>query len=231
MDQNVFLNPQATTPFRFEDPQPNILSNFWGTYHFPELGGKPLIEREALGGWKLQGVLRADNATLIANPGSVGSSGNTGGSQYGTSQTYTELQNPKASYRSYTRYFNTCYENSSGALVYTTVSGSGAIVPGCDSTNNNVPAYRANPEFTLNSLGPYMNVRELVHPLLDVSLFKTFKIHESTSFEIRGEFFNALNTPNFGGPGTTPGSSSWGYVTLTQANDPRLTQLTARINF
>ena len=225
MDQNVYLNPQATTPFRYQDSQPNLLSNVWGTYHFSKLEGKPLIERETLGGWKLQGVLRANNAPLISNPGS------TGGSQYGTSQTYTQLASPKAAYRSYSRYFNTCYENSSGALVYTTVSGSGAIVPGCDSTNGNIPAFKANPSFTLNNIGPYMNVRQLVHPLMDVSLFKTFKIHESTNFEIRGEFFNALNTPNFGGPGTTPGSSSYGYVTMTQVNDPRLTQLTARINF
>jgi len=231
MDQNMFQNPQSQTTLRFEDPQPNILSNFWGTYHFPDLNGKNIIEREALGGWKVQGVLRADNASKIANPGSVGSGGGTGGSQYGTSQTYTQLMSPKAAYRSYTRYFNTCYENSSGALVYTSVSGSGAVVPGCDSTNNNIPAFRANPSFTLNNIKPYMDVRQLVHPLMDVSLFKTFNIHESINFEIRGEAFNVMNTPNFGGPGTTPGSSSYGYVTLTQSNDPRLIQLTARINF
>jgi hypothetical protein len=231
MDQNIFLNPQQTTPARFQDQQPNILSNIFGTYHFPELAGKPLALREALGGWKLQGVLRAYNGILLNNPGAVGSPGNAGGSQYGTSQTYTQLRNPKSAYRSYTRYFNTCWENSAGVLQYTTVSASGAIVPGCDSTNNNTPAFQATPSFTLNSIGPYMNVRELVHPLADASLFKTFTIREATNFEIRGEFFNVLNTPNFGAPGTSPGSSSWGYVTMTQQNDPRLVQLTARINF
>ncbi|MGA3160509.1 MAG: carboxypeptidase-like regulatory domain-containing protein [Terracidiphilus sp.] len=233
MDQNYYLNPQqfGLTPTRVQDAQPNLLANLWGTYHFSELKSKPLVVREILGGWKLQGVLRAYNAILINNPGSVSSPGNAGGSQYGTSQTYTQLQNPKLGYRSYTRYFNTCYENSSGALVYTTVSGSGAIVPGCDSTNGNVPAFRANPSYTLNSIGPYMNLRELVHPLMDASLFKTFQIRGSLNFEIRGEFFNALNTPNFGVPGTTPGTSSYGIVTMTQQNDPRLTQLTARINF
>jgi xanthine/uracil permease len=75
------------------------------------------------------------------------------------------------------------------------------------------------------------DVRQLVHPLMDLSLFKKFQLHESLNFEIRGEFFNVLNTPNFGGPGTTPGSSNYGVVTLTQTNDPRLTQLTARLNF
>jgi hypothetical protein len=233
MDQNYYLNPEqvGSTPTRVQDQQPNLLANLWGTYHFSELSGKPLVVREILGGWKLQGVLRAYNAILINNPGSVSSPGNAGGSQSGTSQTYTQLQSPKLAYRSYSRYFNTCYENSSGALVYTTVSGTGAIVPGCDSTNGNIPAFRANPSFTLNSIGPYMNLRELVHPLMDASLFKTFQIKGSTNFEIRGEFFNALNTPNFGVPGTTPGTSSYGIVTMTQQNDPRLTQLTARINF
>ena len=60
---------------------------------------------------------------------------------------------------------------------------------------------------------------------MDLSLFKIFPIHESTTFEIRGEFFNILNTPNFGSPGTGLGSSSWGVVTLTQANDARIGQL------
>jgi hypothetical protein len=178
-----------------------------------------------LGGWKLQSVLRMADGTLINNPGS------TGGSQYGTSTTYTQLRKPKTATRSYVRYFNTCWQNAAGALQYTTVSGTGAIVPGCDSTNNNLPAFAQNANFTLNNIGPYMNLRQLVHPLMDLSLFKQFKIHESANFEIRGEFFNVLNTPNFGGPGTGPGTSTWGFVTQTQANDPRLTQLTARINF
>ena len=224
MDQNVYLNPQDSTPFRYQDPNPNLIANIFGTYHFWEFNDKPSYWRNSLGGWSLNGVLRAYNGSLIANPGSVG------GSAYGTSTTYTQLINPKLAYRSYSRFFNTCYENSSGALVYTTVNGNGAITPGCDS-NSTVPAFRQNPQFTLNSTGPYMNVRQLVHPLMDLSLFKQFKISERGNFEIRGEFFNIMNTPNFGGPGTTPGSSSYGLVTLTQANDPRLTQLTARVKF
>jgi hypothetical protein len=225
MDRTAFLNPQDATTFRFQDNQPNILSNVWGTYYFPEFKGKPVYERVPFGGWKLQGVLRMADGTLINNPGS------TGGSQYGTSTTYAQLRKPKTATRSYARFFNTCWANAAGVLQYTTVSGTGTVVPGCDSTNNNLPAFQANPSFTLNSIGPYMNLRQLVHPLVDASLFKQFQIRESVSFEIRGEFFNVMNTPNFGGPGTGPGSATYGLVTLTQANDPRLTQLTARINF
>jgi hypothetical protein len=75
------------------------------------------------------------------------------------------------------------------------------------------------------------SIRTIVHPLADASLFKKFPIHENATFEIRGEFFNVLNTPNFGGPGATPGGTTYGVVTLNEANDARIGQLTARFNF
>jgi hypothetical protein len=233
LDRNVFLNPQDPALFRYRDVQPSILSNVFGTYRFAALRNKPWYEKYTLGYWSLHGVLRAYNGSLIANPGAVPNPGSsaTGGSQYGTALTYTQLRSPKTAYRTYQRYFNTCYENAAGALVYTSIGATGAIIPGCDSTNNNSPAFQANSLFARNALGPYMDLRQLVHPLVDLSAFKTFPIAEGTSFEIRGEFFNAFNTPNFGGPATAPGNSNWGMVTMTQANDPRLIQLTARFNF
>ena len=230
MDQNVYLNPQDSAPFRYQDPNPNILANIFGTYHFTKLDGHPAYERLPLGGWSLQGVLRAYTGPLVPAPGTT-TAGQTTGSQYGTATSYTQIGNPRQGNRSYSRSFNTCYENSAGALVNTSVSSTtGAVTPGCDNTST-LPAFRQNPQFTLSSVAPYLNIRELVHPLMDLSLFKQFKIHEALNFEIRGEFFNVLNTPNFGAPGTTPNTTSYGLVTLTQVNDPRLIQLTARINF
>jgi len=218
-DDNYFLNPQSTSLHKFEDNQPNILLNVFGTYHFPEFRGKSMLVREPLGGWALHGVLRAYNGSLINNPGAVGSGGGTGGSQYGTSQTYVQLQNPKMSHNTYGQFFNNCYINQAGTVVG-------------PSTCQSNPAFQQTWQFTLNTLTPYMDVRQRVHPLYDFSLFKQFPIHESDNFEIRGEFFNAFNTPNFGSPGTTPtSSSSYGIVTMTQQNDPRLIQLTARFNF
>jgi hypothetical protein len=138
----------------------------------------------------------------------------------------TPLSSPRLGNATYGRYFNTCYENAAGALVMTTPSA-----PACDSASS-IPAFQQHLSFTLNNIGPYMNdVRQRVHPLFDFTLFKQFQLHESLNFEIRGEFFNLFNTPNFGGPNTSLGSASYGIVTLTQANDPRLTQLTARLNF
>jgi hypothetical protein len=231
MDRNIFLNPQDATLFHYQDSQPNLQANVFGIYRLPVFNSKPWYLQQTLGHWTLHGVLRAYDGVLISNPGAVGNTTSNGGSQYGNSLTYTQLVNPRTAYRTYARYFNTCYLNQSGAMVMTSVNAStGVITPGCDSLTS-TPAFQQNWNFTRNTLGPYMNLRELVHPLVDLSLFKQFPIHEETNFEIRGEFFNAFNTPNFGGPGTTPGSTSWGYVTLTQANDPRLIQLTARLNF
>jgi hypothetical protein len=237
MDKNVFLNPQDTNLFRYQDSQPNLIANAWGTYHFPEFTNKPLALREALGGWKLQGVLRAANGPLISNPGSTGGNANNP-SAGNPGFTYQQLINPTPASRSYATEFNPCYQ------VWTEGTGSSigtwANAPNCTSANS-TPAFKQMPLFTLNTLGPYMNIRQLVYPLADASLFKTFKIRGSASFEIRGEFFNVLNTPNFGGPGTSPtasvisGTTIYPYAYVNQpggqANDARLTQLTARFNF
>src|SRR5579871_2974851 len=211
MDQTTYLNAQDNfdSPFRYEDSNPNLVANLVGIYQFSSLSDRPGYVRVPFGGWQMNVVLRAQNGGLVATPGNV-----------------TPLSTPRLGNATYGRYFNTCYENAAGALVMTTASA-----PGCDSASS-TPAFQQHLAFTLNNIGPYMNgVRQRVHPLVDFSLFKQFKLRERLNFEIRGEFFNVLNTPNFGGPGTTPGSSSYGVVTLTQANDPRLTQLTARINF
>ncbi len=211
MDQNTYLNPQdnLNQPFRYMDPNSTLVGNLVGIYELPRLAGRPALERETLGGWQMNTVLRAQNGNLVNNPGNV-----------------TPLSNPRLANPTYHRSFNTCYLNAAGVPVQSTPNA-----PACDSLSP-TPAYQQHLAFTLNNNGPYMgSVRQVIHPLLDLSLFKQFKIHESANFEIRGEFFNVLNTPNFGGPGTGLGSSNFGVVTLTQANDPRLTQLTARINF
>jgi hypothetical protein len=81
-----------------------------------------------------------------------------------------------------------------------------------------------------------LNLRYPFHPEVDASLFKQFLIHEGINFELRGEFFNLLNSPNFGGPSTTLGAANAGSAAsasgvLTQASDSRIGQLTVRLNF
>ena len=191
-----------------QDPNATIIANVFGTIQLPKFQKQPYIERLFMGGWQFNGVFRAANGPLVPAPAGVNIIG--------------PVSQPSPTYA---RYFNTCYENTSGALVASTPQA-----PGCDALSP-TPAYQQRLSFTTQSNSLYLGVRERIYPLVDASLFKKFAIGEGRSFEIRGEFFNILNTPNFGAPGTTIGNSSFGVVTQTQVNDPRIGQLTARINF
>jgi carboxypeptidase family protein len=209
----VMLHTAYLNPFDFklesvQDPNATILANVFGTVELPRFAAKPYAERLILGGWEFNGVFRAANGPLISAPSNVNVIGP------------VNQANPTNA-----RFMNTCYENSSGALVQSTPSA-----PACDSLSP-TPAYQQRISFTSQVNSTVIGVRQRIHPLVDASLFKQFALGEGRSFEIRGEFFNILNTPDFGGPGTGIGSSTFGVVTLTQANDPRIGQLTARLNF
>jgi hypothetical protein len=51
MDQNIYLNAQdpLSSPFRYQDPSPNLVGNLVGIYQFPSLSGKRTLERYTLG--------------------------------------------------------------------------------------------------------------------------------------------------------------------------------------
>lgn len=204
-----------------QDPGASLVGNVFGTYELPKFEQLNYAERQVLGGWKVNMVLRAQNGSLIGAPGGV-----------------YQIGDPYPAPHTWQRFFNTCYQNYAGVNVATGTSGSGASavpIPACDATSPN-PAYRQRYSYTIQSNPVYMPLRQRVWPLMDASLFKQFAIGEGRSFEIRGEFFNVLNRPNFGGPGTGLGSTSYGAIQLgstlpSQANDARIGQLTARINF
>jgi hypothetical protein len=139
------------------------------------------------------------------------------------------------------RQFNTCYENSTGAPVPTVPNSNGLTntSTACDAQSP-TPAFQQRPSYpTQQTNSPYLNIRQQYYPLVDASLFKQFAIKEGINFEIRGEFFNVLNTPIWGGPSTTLGAANAGSSSsaatsngfFSQVNDPRIGQLTARINF
>jgi len=155
-------------------------------------------ERLVLGGWRFNSVFRAANGPLVSAPGNVNIIGP------------VQQANPTND-----RFINTRYENTTGQLVMSTPSA-----PACDSLST--PANQQRLSYTSQSNSTVVGVRQRIHSLVDASLFKQFAIGEGKSFEIRGEFSNVLNTPKFGGPGTGLGSSTFGKVTLTQANDPRM---------
>jgi hypothetical protein len=63
----------------------------------------------------------------------------------------------------------------------------------------------------------------------DTSLYKTFKIHESTNFEFRAESFNTFNHTEFNNIGSSFGNSTFGQATTTW--DPRVLQFGGKLNF
>jgi hypothetical protein len=67
---------------------------------------------------------------------------------------------------------------------------------------------------------------------LNSTLARTFQIHERLRLQIRGDFFNTLNTPPFGPPNGNVTSLTFGQVTtLTTAAPGRILQLGARFSF
>jgi hypothetical protein len=65
---------------------------------------------------------------------------------------------------------------------------------------------------------------------LDSSLFKTFRITEGISMQIRTDAFNTFNHPNFAAPDTTVGDPSEGKVFSTSVNNRQM-QFGARLFF
>ncbi|MBO0783868.1 MAG: TonB-dependent receptor, partial [Ktedonobacteraceae bacterium] len=209
IDSFQYMNPTDSAPEWYKDPNPNRLLTMAIMYSLPGLTATPRFVRSVLGGWQFNSALRRYNGLLVANPANV-----------------TQLSDPRISDPTYGRYFNTCYLDATGKMVMTAPNR-----PACDSTSS-IPAFKLNNSFTLNTLGPNMTgVRARGGTRLDASLFKVFKIHEQTTFELRAEFFNALNSPVYGIPNLSPGNAAYGKISLTQQNDPRLGQLTVRINF
>jgi len=218
MDKNIYLNPQDnwSNLFRYEDPQPNRLFRVGFTYSPPIPKLKNAVLDSLVGGWQVNGVLRWQNGVLINNPGGA----------------IPLLKSPKTANPSNSHFFDTCYIDTNGVIRDPNGPGAGSCAPG------DVPAFQqlngspTGPPFALNVIGPFMNgIRSQVTPLFDASLFKKFLIRERFNLELRGEFFNLTNTVNFGNPNTSLTSSQFGFITRTQANDPRIGQVTIRLNF
>jgi hypothetical protein len=194
-----------------QDNNPTMFGNIFGTVQLPKLLAKPAYERLFIGGWQLNIVARLSNGPLVAAPANVNIVGS-------TRQPHETLY----------REFNTCYQSvntTTGAYTTQNTALNASGVPtltGCDATSPSV-AFQQRLSYTQQTNSQYLNIREPLKPQADLSMFKQFIVREGVSFEIRGEFFNVLNTPNYGGPNTTLGNAAFGSAASAS--------LTARINF
>ncbi len=199
-----FLNDVDDAPTFYQDSQPNLLFTLTALYRLPTLNQRNIVERFILGGWQANLVVRKQNGALVANPANV-----------------IPLGDPHIGSQSYSKMFNTCYLTATGK----------PSTPSC-AVGAAVFQQETNSAYVIQTIHPYMDrVRNIIKPNFDLSMFKVFRLHESQTFEIRGEFFNVLNSANFTAPDTTITALTYGSVTFTQVNDPRIGQLTARFNF
>lgn len=154
-----------------------------------------------LKGWQANGVYVAQVGFPLATP-----------SGYYSSGIDPSLANPTQ-----TRFFNTCTVTTSGART------------NCASTDEQ-PAFIQQRSMTLRTLSlRFPSIRPPRVPSLDISMFKAFQLREGLKLQFRAEAFNATNSPQFGNPSTSLGSTTPGVVTLTQVNDPRNIQLALKL--
>jgi hypothetical protein len=64
----------------------------------------------------------------------------------------------------------------------------------------------------------------------DLGLSKRINLREYMTLQLRGEAFNALNTPQFAAPNTTVTTTAFGTVTGS-SQLPRTMEVSARIQF
>ena len=121
--------------------------------------------------------------------------------------------------QSYDEWFNTCTLLTTG------------VRSGCASASSPIAWMQLKPNQLPTASSYFPNLRNPWAPNVNVSLFKQFKFNERTSLELRGEAFNATNTPIYQGPNTNITSPLFGTITRSQQNFPRNMQLALRLQF
>jgi hypothetical protein len=174
-----------------------------GNYALPFFSHAHGIAAVFLKGWQANGIFMREVGFPLAAPSGFYSSG----------------IDPSLPDPTLTRYFNTCTLLTSGNR------------QNCASTTEPIAFIQQQP-FTLRTLSlRFPSLRPAKVPNADVSLFKSFTLHERLRLQFRAEAFNLTNSPQFGQPSTSLTSTSAGVTTLTQVNDPRNIQLALRLMF
>jgi carboxypeptidase family protein/TonB-dependent receptor-like protein len=175
-----------------------------GGYDLPLFKNSNTWLRNIAGGWKVNGIATLQSGLPIGTPGGVFLIGD---------PRLPEGQQSRA------RWFNTCTLTATGAR------------QNCASASE-TPVFQVQPAFTLRSHSTrFSDIRTSRPVQIDLSLFKTFTLKEGVALQFRAEAFNFTNTPWFGGPNTTAGSSAFGVVTPSQVNDQRNVQLALKLIF
>ena len=169
-----------------------------------------------LGGWKTSAIISA----LSGLPFTITTTSATPGTTQTANQTGAYQVTHNVSNAANTAWFNTASFVAPGACAAYSATNPVACAVGNTQRNQ----FRGPGYFSDN-----------------LSLFKNFPlVHERVSLETRVDAFNMTNTPAFGLPGSTVGSSSFGKITSTLSSGvgnvngvggPRVLQASAKITF
>ena len=213
-----YNNSVFTDPFNFafdrglanfDVRQRVVISGLWQIpWDRPFRGGNAFL-RKLTAGWQLNGIAQFQTGT----PFTIYSNSNS--SQEHTGFDRADLVGPKHIFnpRKIQQFTADCNPGATAGNFFFDPTA-------YDCTN--VPVFTFGDSGRNSVRGPGRNN-------FDFSIFKTFKMGESKSFEFRSEFFNAFNHTNFMNPNHFGGNSLFGQV--TQARDPRLIQLALKFYY
>jgi len=116
-------------------------------------------------------------------------------------------------------------------------TGISAALPGGPQFCNNcayfnTAAFTETPTYAFGNVSRYLpDVNNPTSWNVDTLIEKSGQIREGVRLMFRAELFNALNTVDYSGPTTSITSSTFGKITLSQANTPRQVQFSLRLKF
>jgi Carboxypeptidase regulatory-like domain len=98
--------------------------------------------------------------------------------------------------------------------------------------NNDKTCYSARPPFSFRTVRDRFDwIRDPAVPQLNMAVAKKLQITERWQLEMRGEAFNATNTPLLRGPNTDYTNPQFGKLPIQQDNFPRNIQIGMRLRF
>ena len=199
-----------TGPSDFNHTHIFVASYAWD---LPKFNGMSALERWTIGGWTWSGIFTAstgDPLNLLA----------------GTNRSGTNLGGDRVDFVGPANE----YGGVPAQATRTPCSGTQACVPWLNKS------VFANP-----ALGTFGNVGKDAfngpsHWNMDMALIKNFypvKAHENVTVQLRGEFFNIFNHPQFGDPTATFSSGNFGQIrgTIGGASDYRIIQFALKLSF
>ena len=179
--------------------------SFGGNYQLPFFQSAKGFAGQVLGGWQLNGSLIWQTGLPFTVTDSTSTSGVIGLSTERPNLTGASLFTPSKTVGSTGQYLNP----AAFALPASSASGSTAL--GTEPRNVDY--------------GPRQSV-------VNMSLFKTFRLTERFNLQFRTEVFNLPNHPVFGNPNTTFGNANFGTITqLAGPYNPRQIQFALKLLF